>query len=135
MYYLVGTDIYCGYKIEKAPETLEPQDEIEGIFIIENWWNSFIDRNIIGKNFRSFLIVMVYPILMFGLVVLLFFDVLTLGFNNSKSPFVYNEYIISHLMLGLSATLLYHLLILPQAHSRPENGKNIVFKNTLEKMN
>ena len=32
-------------------------------------------------------------------------------------------------MLGLSATLLYHLLILPQAHSRPENGKNIVFKN------
>jgi len=34
--YLVGTDIYCGYKIEKAPETLEPNDEIEGIFILEN---------------------------------------------------------------------------------------------------
>jgi hypothetical protein len=33
---MVGTDIYCGYKIEKAPETLEPNDEIEGIFIIEN---------------------------------------------------------------------------------------------------
>ena len=36
MVYMVGTDIYCGYKIEKAPETLEPNDEIEGIFIIEN---------------------------------------------------------------------------------------------------
>ena len=36
MLYLVGTDIYCGYKIEKAPETLEPNDEIEGIFILEN---------------------------------------------------------------------------------------------------
>ncbi len=36
MVYKVGTDIYCGYKIEKAPETLEPNDEIEGIFIIEN---------------------------------------------------------------------------------------------------
>jgi len=34
--YLVGTDIYCGYKIEKAPETLKPNDEIEGIFILEN---------------------------------------------------------------------------------------------------
>jgi hypothetical protein len=33
---MVGTDVYCGYKIEKAPETLEPNDEIEGIFIIEN---------------------------------------------------------------------------------------------------
>jgi hypothetical protein len=33
---MVGTDIYCGYKIEKAPETLEPNDEIEGIFVIEN---------------------------------------------------------------------------------------------------
>ncbi|MFX0042440.1 MAG: hypothetical protein ACFE8L_05980 [Candidatus Hodarchaeota archaeon] len=33
---MVGTDIYCGYKIEKAPETLEPNDEIEGIFILEN---------------------------------------------------------------------------------------------------
>ena len=33
---MVGTDIYCGYKIEKAPETLKPNDEIEGIFIIEN---------------------------------------------------------------------------------------------------
>jgi hypothetical protein len=33
---LVGTDIYCGYKIEKAPETLEPNDEIEGVFILEN---------------------------------------------------------------------------------------------------
>ncbi len=36
MLYLVGTDIYCGYKIVKAPETLEPNDEIEGIFILEN---------------------------------------------------------------------------------------------------
>ena len=36
MLYLVGTDIYCGYKIEKAPETLEPNNEIEGIFILEN---------------------------------------------------------------------------------------------------
>ena len=36
MVYMVGSDIYCGYKIEKAPETLEPNDEIEGIFIIEN---------------------------------------------------------------------------------------------------
>jgi hypothetical protein len=36
VWYLVGTDIYCGYKIEKAPETLEPNDEIEGIFILEN---------------------------------------------------------------------------------------------------
>ncbi len=36
MLYLVGTDIYCGYKIEKAPETLEPNDEIEGSFILEN---------------------------------------------------------------------------------------------------
>ena len=36
MLYLVGTDIYCGYKIEKAPETLKPNDEIEGIFILEN---------------------------------------------------------------------------------------------------
>jgi len=33
---MVGTDIYCGYKIEKAPETLQPNDEIEGIFIMEN---------------------------------------------------------------------------------------------------
>ncbi len=32
----MGTDIYCGYKIEKAPETLQPNDEIEGIFIMEN---------------------------------------------------------------------------------------------------
>ena len=33
---MVGTDIYCGYKITKAPETLQPNDEIEGIFIVEN---------------------------------------------------------------------------------------------------
>ena len=33
---MVGTDIYCGYKITKAPETLQPNDEIEGIFILEN---------------------------------------------------------------------------------------------------
>ena len=33
---MVGTDVYCGYKIENAPETLKPNDEIEGIFIIEN---------------------------------------------------------------------------------------------------
>ncbi|MFX1411116.1 MAG: hypothetical protein ACFFA6_12245 [Promethearchaeota archaeon] len=33
---MVGTDIYCGYKIENAPETLEPNDQIEGIFILEN---------------------------------------------------------------------------------------------------
>lgn len=36
MVYMVGSDIYCGYKIENAPETLEPNNEIEGIFIIEN---------------------------------------------------------------------------------------------------
>ncbi len=32
----IGTDIYCVYKIEKAPETLQPNDEIEGVFILEN---------------------------------------------------------------------------------------------------
>ena len=33
---MVGTDVYCGYKITEAPETLKPNDEIEGIFIVEN---------------------------------------------------------------------------------------------------
>lgn len=100
-----------------------------GIFIIENWWNAFIDKDIIAKNFKSFLIVIIYPILIYGLVVLLYFDILTLDFDNPESSFVYNDDIISHLMLGLSATLLYHLLIMPQAHSRLDNEKTILFKN------